>query len=174
LGNTDGRLWKMQNGYALLQEEGLQTLNGRLRALDEEARDELRGRLRIGLQSGVEVTLGGAGHPVTQIYGSALPVAYGRGRPEQWEALARLVLEASYEATLRTAVANARETGNPSVFLTLLGGGVFGNEEGWITDAIERALGRIEGSKLDVAIVSYGRSQAGVRALVERWESSRA
>jgi hypothetical protein len=174
LGNTDGRLWKMQNGYALLQEEGLQTLNGRLGALDEEARDELRGRLRIGMQRGVEVTLGGAGHSVTQVYGSALPVAYGRGQPEQWEALARLVLEASYEATLRAAVGNARETGNPSVFLTLLGGGVFGNEEGWITDAIKHALGRIDGSKLDVAIVSYGRSQIGVRALVERWRASRS
>jgi hypothetical protein len=171
LGNIGGKLWTMQNGYALLTDDGLGTLGGQIGSLDEEARDALRGLLRIGVQRGVEVTLGGAGHLVTQVYGSALPVAYGRGQAFQWEALARLVLEASYEATLRAGVANARATGNPSIFLTLLGGGVFGNPEEWITDAIEAALARV-GGELDVAIVSYGNSQACVRELVERWAAS--
>jgi hypothetical protein len=80
-----------------------------------------------------------------------------------------LVLEASYEATVLAACENAEATGNDRVFLTLLGGGVFGNVNSWIFDALERALGTVSSSGLDVSIVSYGRSQAGVRDLVDHW-----
>ncbi len=169
LGNTAGRLWTMRNGYALLEDRGLETLGGRLAALDPDEIDALRGLLRIGVHRDVEVTLGGTGHHVTQVYGSALPVAYGRGLSEQWAPFARLVLEASYEATLLAARHNADATASRRVFLTLLAGGVFGNADTWILAAIERALERVGEADLDVAIVSFGRSQPAVRALVERW-----
>ena len=70
--------------------------------------------------------------------------------------LARLVLDATYEATLSAGAVNAEATGHRSVFLTLVGGGVFGNPTEWIVDAIRRAVTCHADSDLDVAVVSYG------------------
>ncbi len=122
--------------------------------------------LRIGLQWGTEVTLGDAGHLVSQAYCSALPVAYSSHSPDLWEAFARLVLEAAYEATVCAAILNRRSTESDRVFLTLLGGGAFGNETEWITDAIRRTLRLYGGWGLDVAIVSYRTSSPAVQKLV--------
>ena len=142
-------LWEMRNGYALAHAEGLARAGRRLAEADEAERDRLRGLLRIGVQHDVEVL--GRGHVVTQVYGSAMPVAYGAPPTAAWEPLARLVLEASYEATLLVA----RESQLSPVFLTFLGGGVFGNPDGWIAEAMVRAVRRVPG--LDVRLVSYGR-----------------
>jgi hypothetical protein len=150
-------LWRMRNGYALATEAGLREIGARLAGSDAAERDRLRGLLRVGLHRDVEVL--GAEHRVTQVYGSALPVAYGRLPSRLWEPFARLVLEASYEATLRAA----RTTGAATVFLTYLGGGAFGNDEAWIADAIGHALDRVGG--LDVRLVSYGRP-SGVAGMV--------
>ena len=57
-------------------------------------------------------------------------------------------------------------TGNNRVFLTLLGGGAFGNRASWITDSVERALKLYEDWDLDVAIVSSVASKPAVRQLV--------
>ncbi len=147
LGGPDG-LWEMRNGYALASRAGLKRINARLAAATDDDRDALRALLRVGVQRDVEVL--GTHHRVTQVYGSAMPVAYGSPPAHLWEPFARLVLEASYEATLLVAQRAAIET----VYLTLLGGGVFGNERRWIGDAILRALGRARG--LDVRLVSHG------------------
>lgn len=168
LGNHDGALWRMQNGYALPLDGALEVIDAKLAALGDDTLDALRGRLRIGVHHDVEVTLADAGHRVTQIYGSALPVAYGRGHPDAWARWARLVLEAAYEATLLAAVESARTSGNPTVYLTLLGGGAFGNQSAWIFAAIERAIRCAPPRGLDLAIVSYGRSNPAVRAFVGR------
>ena len=109
-----------------------------------------------------DVQVLGAAHTVTQVYGSALPVAYGEPPAPLWEPLARLVLEASYEATLRIA----RAEGIDRVFLTQLGGGVFGNASAWIEDAIVRAVRTVP--SLDVRLVSYGTSQASAQRIVEQ------
>ena len=86
--------------------------------------------LRIGLQWHTQVTLDGCTHTVSQAYCSALPVT-GSLRsgppPHLWEEFARLILEATYEATLCAALLNSSKTGSNKVFLTLVGGGVFGN-----------------------------------------------
>jgi len=166
LGNADGHIWQMQNGYAMCSAEGLRELAGLLSAASTRDRDALRQTLRIGLHRDVEVTLPGGGHTVTQVYGSALPVAYGGPASQLWEPLARLVLEASYEATLWAAVLQAERTGNRQVFLTLLGGGVFGNDLAWILDAIARAMKQVDAYDLDVAIVSYEQSKRSVRRFV--------
>jgi hypothetical protein len=169
LGNGEGSLWEMRNGYALMTEAGLPAVADNLARLDAAERDDLGALLRIGVQHDVEVTLSGGGHHVTQVYGAALPVAYGRGSQSDWEGFARLVLDASYEATMLAAMVNANATGNRTVFLTLLGGGVFGNAEEWILGAIERSLNAVGDADLDVAIVSYGRSKRGVREFAEGW-----
>lgn len=170
LGNEAGSLWSMRNGYAFLTPSGRQAIADHLTRADEPARDALRALLRVGLHEDLEVTMPGADHRVTQVYGSALPVGYGGGRASEWEPFARLVLEASYEATLLAAAENAAATGNPTVLLTLLGGGVFGNETSWILDAIARASAAVPAG-LDLVVVSYRSSTPGVRALAARLDS---
>ncbi|MBK6311417.1 MAG: hypothetical protein IPH81_09320 [Candidatus Microthrix sp.] len=159
LGNDDGRLWTMTNGYALATPGGLADIADRVAEMAPQDRDVLMGGLRIGIQAGTEVTLPGAGHLVTQAYCSALPVGYSNLPLEDWEPFARLVLDAAYEATLLAGVANAERTGNKRLYLTLLGGGAFGNVESWILEAMERAFDRCCDADLDVAVVSYSQSR---------------
>lgn len=166
LGQHDNRLWQMRNGYALASRSGLIEISNRLRASDEHERDEFRKLLRIGIQWNTQVTLKNFTHRVSQAYCSALPVAYCDHSPDLWEDFARLVLEASYEATICTAILNWRSTGNNTVFLTLLGGGAFGNQTNWITESMKGVLKRYEDWNIEVAIVSYGASKEYVRQLV--------
>lgn len=170
VGNAGGSLWDMRNGYALPRPGGLARMAEILSAASEADRDRLRGLLRIGLHWGTEVTLEGAGHLVSQAYCSALPVAYGTGPARQWEPFAQLVLEAAYEATLLAAAENAAR-GQPLVFLTLLGGGAFGNQPDWIADAVVRAV-RLAGAGLDIRIVSYGRPSPTVAAILSRLDGA--
>ncbi len=166
LGNTGGYLWKMQNGYLFPSDEGLAEVTKTIRAASGVDRETLLGELRIGLQLDAEVTLEGAGHRVSQAYCSALPVAYSRQPVDRWGDFAQLVLDAAYEATLAAAVVNAVQTGSRVVYLTLLGGGVFGNRDEWIVGAIERAFCKHAQRGLDVRIVSYSRSKPVVAELV--------
>ena len=172
LGNSDGRLWEMRNGYALPSDYGLIEISDRLRGTRESELDRLRQLLRIGIQWNTQVTLNDCKHLVSQAYCSALPVAYSNHSTNLWSEFARLVLEASYEATICAAILNSTRTGNNKLFLTLLGGGAFGNETEWITEAIQRALKLYKHADLDVAIVSYGSSRQSIRQLVEQTQSS--
>ncbi len=164
LDNSGDRLWTMRNG--------LSEISRALGAMSSGERERLKGLLRIGLQRNTQVTIRGGRHTVTQVYCSALPVNYGAHPAECWEAFARLVLEAAYEATMCAAVLNASETGNARVFLTLVGGGAFGNRYEWITESCERALRLCEGRGLDVAIVSFRDSKPDVTQLVGRFSRS--
>jgi hypothetical protein len=168
LGNNANRLWRMQNGYALATRSGLNEINDRLSTASESERDDLRKCLRIGIQWHTQVTLEGAKHTLTQAYCSALPVAYSHLPAELWEHFAQLVLEASYEATFCAALLNAKVTGNTNLFLTFLGGGVFGNDRAWIRNAIQRSLGLFRDHRLDVAVVSHGKSNPMVEQMLQR------
>ena len=172
LGNTESRLWDMRNGYVLPSYDGLVEIGQSLDALSEPERDALRALLRIGLQWGTQVTLNDCTHTVSQAYCSALPVAYSECPPEDWEEFARLILEATYEATLCTALVNASKTGNNTVFLTLVGGGAFGNETAWIVESLHRALDLYKQAALDVAIVSYRSSNPDIQHLVSHTDDS--
>ena len=155
LDNSKQRLWKMVNGYALPSAEGLEEINRKLESMDEAALDAVRQALQIGLHWDTQVTLGDASHTVSQAYCSAMPVAYTNHTKELWAPLAKLVLEAAYEATICAAILNVDRNRNNRLFLTRLGGGAFGNSPDWITDAISRSLELYSDSGLDVAIVSY-------------------
>ena len=63
------------------------------------------------------------------------------------------------------AVINREQTGCNKLYLTMLGGGAFGNTEKWIYDSMRRALEKYRGDGLDICIVSYGKSNAYVRQL---------
>lgn len=168
LGNEKSRHFTMQNGYALPRRGGLAALAKQLDGLDEAGRDALRATLRIGVQWRTEVTHQNAGHLVTQAYCSALPIAYAREPASAWEPFARLVLEASYEATFCVARLAAAEGGIPTLLLTLVGGGAFGNPAPWILDAVDRALDLHADAGLDVALVSYGRANPALRPLLAK------
>jgi hypothetical protein len=82
-----------------------------------------------------------------------------------WMPLAGLLLYAAYESKLCAAILNAHANGNRTVFLTLLGGGAFGNLTDRIADSIRYALYIHRNTDLDVAIFSYGTSRDFVRKL---------
>ncbi len=96
-----------------------------------------------------------------------LPVAYSGLPSRSWERFARLILEAAYEVTFAAAVLNSSKTGNKSLYLTLLGGGAFGNDQVWIVDAIRRAAKLYSRFDLDVKIVSFRNSNPSIRKLCE-------
>ena len=123
LGNKELGLWKMSNGYVMSNAAGLQHIGKRLNAMGPHGREQVKGKLKIGLQWDTEVTLIGNGQRVSQAYCSALPVAYSHVAADRWEPFARLVLEATYEATLYAALINMEMRGSNIVYLTLVGGG---------------------------------------------------
>ena len=125
----------------------------------------------LGVQWDTQVTLEGSDHIVTQVYCSALPVAYsGLPRP-LWEPFAKLILEATYEATFAVAIANAATTGNRTLYLTSVGGGAFGNDRRWIENAIRRACQIFRHYDLDVKIVCYRSMDPGVEEFVRSFPS---
>jgi hypothetical protein len=157
----------MRNGYAFVPPDELDRVAAHLDGLAGPQRDNLTGLLKVGIQSQAEVTWKDAGHTVTQVFCSALPLAYAGGHRRQWEPLARLVLDAAYEGTLAAAVPAAARSGNRTVYLTLLGAGVFGNPVEWAVDALRRAVRLHQHCGLDVRVVSHGRPQQEVRTLTE-------
>ena len=176
LGNAHNELWDMKNGYLMPTETGLKTVFNRLCDMNRATIDHLRSLLRVGVQWNVEVTDtmrsdAPQGQFVQQAYCSALPVAYAGGDRDLWAPFARLVLEASYEHTLRSAIINAKERGVNKVYLTYVGGGVFGNRQAWIHDAIFHALLQVEWADLDVILVSYGRAPKETQDLIDLWDS---
>jgi hypothetical protein len=163
-------LWTMRNGYALCSEVGLDAITRLIADGGEELRNELRGWLAIGTHYDVEVTdvREDKRRLVSQAFCSALPVAYGSAPRSAWEAFARLILEAAYEATLLAAVDRVSNI----VLLTRVGGGAFGNANkwiDWIDDAIVRALAIVEYAGLDIRLVGHGRVHPSSRAIAERF-----
>ena len=207
------RAFFVQNGYsATLAPERLAKLDAVLAALAAAAaagdaaararRAQLLGLVKVGLHENVGVTFasrwkrpgaaegGGAAAAaeaptVTQVYCSALAIGYSEHGSRGWTHLARLVLDASYEATLWAGVLNNAAArlrggggggggvGDEPVFLTRIGGGVFSNEASWIDAAIARALavvgGEAGGARLRVVCHHFRAvSAAGVAALDEQ------
>ena len=165
LGNENNTLWEMRNGYALLKEEGLHTIN---RQLKEMNADKIREKLQIGLMWDTQVTLDESTHRVSQAYCSALPIAYVGYELELWKPFASLVLEASYEATICAGILN----GDDKIYLTLVGGGVFGNELAWICSAIERVCLKYADYDLDVKIVNYSSISDEILELVKGFKNA--
>ena len=104
----------------------------------------------------------------SQVYCSALPVSYNRiQRRQNWARFAGLILDAAYEATLLVAVLNRRKYGPRPVYLTSLGGGAFGNDAGWISAAMRRALHATQSAGLDVRIISNSTPSQDMRELAD-------
>lgn len=162
-----GAYWEVRNGYTWSDEPRLARLR---EALARHDRNALLGAVKIGVHANVGVTFdqrfAEPAEPttVTQAFCSAISCGYTSIALDLWEPLATLVLDAAYEATLLAALldASARTPlespgveGPKKVWLTLLGGGAFGNRIEWIGRAIGRALARLDGVDLDVRIAHY-------------------
>lgn len=165
--NKENKLWEMRNGYAMLSSSGLDAISEILNQQTGEEYVELRNKLRIGLQLNSEVTIKYGGHLVSQAYCSALPIGYSQIPVQQWEAFSRLILSATYEATFYAALSNFEQTGNDKLFLTLVGGGVFGNPQEWIFDAIEESVLKFRKTPLVVLVVSYGNSNPALKSFLK-------
>lgn len=164
--------WTYRNGYVLPDSVSLKRICDFLRNCSENELSHLRGLIRIGVHWDVQVTLNNAQHLVSQAYCSALPVAYGAHQSSDWMPFAELVLEAAYEATFWAAILNHARTGNSTLFLTLLGGGAFGNDSRWILKSLQRAFEQFSQAGLDVQLVSYGRSKPNIAAFLRHLTQS--
>eukprot|EP00116_Pleurobrachia_bachei_P015862 sb/3476124/ len=90
---------------------------------------------------------------IMQVFGAAAAISYSRcGKNKLWENLAKGILNTSYLGLFHTAATNPSSN---KLFLTFIGGGVFGNPIGWICDAILSAGKHYKNAGLEVYIVSY-------------------
>lgn len=167
LDNENLNLWKMRNGYALLSQNGLLTINKKIAQLNNNERERLKGKLKVGIQWQTDVTIFEVKQKVSQIYCSALPVGYSQIESFYWEYFARIILEALYEATLYAGMLNMEKNNSDLVYLTLVGGGVFGNEEYWILESMQKAIEKFKNVPLNIKIVSYGRSNLNLKKYFE-------
>ena len=167
LDNENLNLWKMKNGYALLSQNGLLIINKKIAQLNNNERERLKGKLKVGIQWQTDVTIFEVKQKVSQIYCSALPVGYSQIESFYWEYFARIILEALYEATLYAGMLNMEKNNSDLVYLTLVGGGVLGNEEYWILESMQKAIEKFKNVPLNIKIVSYGRSNLNLKKYFE-------
>ena len=59
---------------------------------------------------------------------------------------------------LYAAILNIKKYNSNLVYLTLVGGGAFGNEEYWILECMQKAIRKFKNVPLDIRVVSYGKS----------------
>ena len=157
VGNNTNNYWKMTNGYALpIQYNSLNGLAKRLKK-DPLLVAAAENALRVGVHWETSVKPP-SNNRVCQVYASALPCGYAPDTPpDDWEPFARLVLRASYKATLSVAASlTIGGTKRIKCYLTALGGGVFQNKPIWISEAITEALNMYRCYPIDVVLVHYG------------------
>ena len=109
LKNEELNLWKMRNGYAFPTEEGLNYINSKISKMDFNERENLKSLLKVGIQWNTEVTISDNNQIVSQIYCSALPIGYSYIPENFWKNFAKLILEATYEATFYAGLINNKK-----------------------------------------------------------------
>jgi len=163
LDNTTHGYWRVVNGYTFSDADALRRLEAEIsRRRATGGMEMLMESIKVGLHAHVGVDFVSrfkevsVPTTVTQIYCSALSCAYSGVANEEWCSLAQLVLDASYEATVWAAVLNHQDVaseGSRNVYLTMLGGGVFGNDPEWIGGAIGRAIAKASARCADINVV---------------------
>jgi len=177
LENESKQYFQVKNGYTMATDASLHELGAVLQH-NTELQAKLAARLRIGLQWDTEVTCSNFGNTtyegqqqlVTQAYCSGCSVSYSRCSADAWRPFASLVLRACFEATLIAGLLNAaahpNKRGARRVFLTAIGGGVFGNDMAWVQEAMRSAFDKFQGYELEVILVSYGSPTPEFRPLL--------
>ena len=164
LNNKKHRYWKMSNGYCLTDNaEEVSKLNERI-TLEEKLADNIMNNFKIGIHWDTEVCLHKntefpSPQRICQIFCSTLPFSYDKQKKDQkkiWEKFTLLLLKGTYDATLTAAAILAQlKKKRIKVFLTAVGGGVFGNPKSWIAEAIDTAIKKHQNQNLDVFLVHY-------------------
>lgn len=185
LHNKEKKYFRVISGYTMANPSGLRDLS-QLLAVRTELQEDIRKKLRVGIQWNTQVVSSNFGSKlyegkqqlVTQVYASAVSVSYSGCRDTDWELFATLILESAYESTLCAAVLNAIRNkslpGSRKVFLTALGGGVFGNDMKWIQQAIQKACSKFQHFGLQVYLVSYGcRTREFIQLEKGKWGKSK-
>lgn len=156
------KYWDMKNGYTLFR--NTEDFEKMIIGNEEIIKDSLS----VGIQWNTEVI--NAGHNVSQIYCSAIPVSYNEKTPVyEIELFAKLILEAAYEATFIAAILNEESN---DLYLTFLGGGAFGNKKEWILSAIEKNLEKYKNYNLNVRIINYSMiPDMDIKELVDKYKN---
>jgi hypothetical protein len=121
----------------------------------------------------MQVDLGGSILPlVSQVYCSALSCSYSGVPVEYWEQFATLVLDACYEASVWAALSTSQPTARRdphTLYLTFLGGGVFGNKPEWIAGAIARAiaLAYLKNARINIIVCHYKHIDKRLQELID-------
>ncbi len=114
------------------------------------------------LNANEHLTCGDKEQTISQVYVSSLDLGLASGNAlgkklgndkvrERVEALAKKLLLAAYQGTIKAAIAFDKQ----KVFLTLVGCGVFNNRLAWVQEAIESCVDDIMKFGLDVTLVVY-------------------
>jgi hypothetical protein len=165
----DWRQKYMGRQLELLGETHLKTTNGYLELELDSIQKELdEGLVKVAHHRDVQVAFGtvrGSEHQflekeqqtIDQVFTATADLApHTNGEvlekhPLELEILVKKLLTASYEGTLRAALAAGRQ----KVYLTLIGGGVFCNPPNWLGDVLEEQLPLITESGLTVLLNTY-------------------
>ena len=144
--------------------------------------EDLKGLLKVGIHEDTQITSFGnwgltknstnKDSRITHVLSSACAIGYNGLGTQPWKQLARLVLQATYEATLYAGLENHKRNKDKEhsnkVLLTLVGGGVFGNPSLWILEAIEKACMKFQNTALDVRIISFNRPDQNMLSAVNK------
>lgn len=163
LGNEKETFWKMQNGYALpTDHKSIAKLRRKIYAQFLMSREAMS-KIRVGVQWNTEVVKeqirpNQGHHCVTQVYCSAVPISYAtNSKMRDFEPFAKLILDAAYHATFAVAAIKALESKKRiDLFLTKVGGGMFGNRSRWVVESIRKNLRKFEDFPLNVYLVHHG------------------
>ena len=159
--------WQVVNGYTDSTSTQLSSFNLLLQGKEGAAlKNKLESLLRVGIQEDTAITdfAPDANATCTQVYASAISIGYSSLPSHLWEPLARLVLNATYKATLLVGIlkvleAQANQEASQPILLTKVGAGVFGNKDEWVIDAISMAITSVSEYNtvdLDIRIVHFG------------------
>lgn len=161
-----------KNGYITLTPEFVASLEMRNLA------QEMLPLIKVGLHRDIQVTFGdqsladdkhaslmNSDQIIHQVFTAALDfgsnAAY-KNNPVVQE-LARIILRAAYEGTLRAAILN----GTKRVVLTLIGGGVFANAFDMIYNELLSAIDAVKQAGLDVQLNVFGATKSKAESLAQ-------
>lgn len=133
--------WNMINGYTIFNTDI---------GLDIELIEKyniIKDNIKFGIHLNADVV--NTNHKVSQIFCSAIPVSYNKNI-FNLDLVSKIVLESAYEATFILSIIT-----NKPVYITLLGGGAFGNKYSIIQEVIKTAFNKYKDYNLDVTLVNY-------------------
>jgi len=167
------KLLNIKNGYVFLQSdnEWNNIQNSNFNFNDPSL-------IKVGVHRLVEVTSGqkrngsidiitNKNQLINQVFTAAMSMDTVSGK---WrnsalsENIAKFILRGAYRGTILAAIDNSRTLngteypGKNRCFLTMIGGGVFGNKYEWILDCILEQQDIIVGSGLEIIFVCYARN----------------